>query len=109
LSWVIAVALFSLAGIPPTAGFFGKYFLLTSGAVRGDYYLLAVACLNMVISLYYYLKVVKAIFIDKSETPIEKIQVGALNATTMAICCAGILTLGFCGEIFEYISGFFMN
>jgi NADH-quinone oxidoreductase subunit N len=109
LSWVVAIALFSLAGIPPTAGFFGKYFLLTSGAARGDYYLLAVACLNMIVSLYYYLKVVKAIFIDKSDTPIEKIQVGALNATTMAICCAGILIVGFCGDVFEYISGFFMN
>ncbi len=109
LSWVVAIALFSLAGIPPTAGFFGKYFLLTAGAARGDYYLLAVACLNMIVSLYYYLRVVKAIFIDKSETPIEKIKVGTLNATTMAICCAGILIIGFSGDVFEYISGFFMN
>lgn len=109
LSWVVAVALFSLAGIPPTAGFFGKYFLLTTGAARGDYYLLAVACLNMVVSLYYYLRVVKAIFIDKSETPMEKIKVGSLNATTMAICCAGILLIGFCGDVFEYISGFFIK
>lgn len=109
LSWVIAIALFSLAGIPPTAGFFGKYFLLTTGAIRGDYYLLAVACLNMVVSLYYYLRVIKAIFIDKSESPIEKLQVSGISATTMAICCAGILAIGFCGDIFEYISGFFIN
>lgn len=109
LSWVVAVALFSLAGIPPTAGFFGKYFLLTAGAARGDYYLLAVACLNMIVSLYYYLRVVKAIFIDKSETPMEKIEVGRLTATTMAVCCAGILLIGFCGDIFEYVSAYFIK
>ena len=109
LSWVIAIALFSLAGIPPTAGFFGKYFLLTAGAIRGDYWTLGVACLNMVVSLYYYLRVVKAVFIDKSETPMEKIEVGKLNAVTMAICCAGILILGFSGQVYEYISGFFIH
>ena len=40
LSWVLAVALFSLAGIPPTAGFFGKMFLITAGAAKGNYLLI---------------------------------------------------------------------
>ena len=52
LAWALALALFSLAGIPPTAGFFGKLFLLMSGASRGNYWYIAVAALNMIISLY---------------------------------------------------------
>lgn len=107
LSWVIAIALFSLAGIPPTAGFFGKYFLLTSGAMHNDYWLLGIAILNMIVSLYYYLRVVKAIFIDKSEGPIEKITVSPLTAASIVICVAGILVLGFSGQVFDYISAHF--
>ena len=108
LSWVIALALFSLAGIPPTAGFFGKYFLLASGAAKGDYVLLAVAILNMVVSLYYYLRVIKAVFIDKGvDGPIERIRVSPMVAISIIICIAGVLTIGFAGEIFEYVSSHF--
>lgn len=107
LSWVIAIALFSLAGIPPTAGFFGKYFLLTSGAMGSNYAFMAIAVLNMVVSLYYYLRVVKAIFIDKSETPVEKVNVSAYSAATIVICVAGILVCGIWGQVFEYVNSFF--
>lgn len=62
-SWVMAICLFSLGGIPPTAGFFGKMFLVTAGAAKGNYLLITIAVMNMVISLFYYLRVVKAIFI----------------------------------------------
>jgi NADH-quinone oxidoreductase subunit N len=58
----MAISLFSLAGIPPTAGFFGKFFLLMAGAGKGNYVFIGIAALNMVISLYYYLRVIKAIF-----------------------------------------------
>ena len=75
LSWVLAISLFSLAGIPPTAGFFGKFFLLMAGAGQGNYLLITIAALNMVISFYYYLKVVKAIFMDTNENPIEKLTI----------------------------------
>lgn len=108
LSWVIALALFSLAGIPPTAGFFGKYFLLTAGAAKGDYVLLSVAILNMVISLYYYLRVIRAVFIDKGEEgPLERIKVSPMVAISIIVCIAGILAIGFAGEIFEYVSSHF--
>ncbi|HVW62543.1 MAG TPA: NADH-quinone oxidoreductase subunit N, partial [Puia sp.] len=61
LAWIMALSLFSLAGIPPTAGFFGKFFLLMAGAGKGNYIFIGIAALNMVISLYYYLRVIKAI------------------------------------------------
>ncbi|HTF02883.1 MAG TPA: NADH-quinone oxidoreductase subunit N [Bacteroidia bacterium] len=110
LSWVVAIALFSLAGIPPTAGFFGKYFLLAAGAGKGDYILLGVVILNMVVSLYYYLRVIRAIFIDKGDGPSEKVTVSPMVATSIIICVAGVLCIGFAGDIFEYVhSHFYME
>ena len=50
-----------------TAGFFGKLFLLTSGASRGEFPVHSFCSLNMVLSLYYYLKLVKTIFADPGE------------------------------------------
>jgi NADH-quinone oxidoreductase subunit N len=103
LSWVLTVSLFSLAGIPPTAGFFGKFFLLTAGAAKGNYALIIVAALNMVISLYYYLRIVKAMFMDKNEQPIERIHAGALSNFALIICLAGIIIIGFASDIYQYI------
>jgi len=108
LSWVMAVALFSLAGIPPTAGFFGKYFLLTSGAAKGDYMVLTVAILNMIVSLYYYLRIVKAMFIDKSENDFERISVSPIVTVSIVICIAGVLLTGMSGEVYEQIKSLFL-
>jgi NADH-quinone oxidoreductase subunit N len=61
----MAVFLFSLTGLPPTAGFIGKFLLLAS-IIQGHFYLLAViALLNTVISLYYYMRIVKVMFLDE--------------------------------------------
>ena len=103
LSWVLAISLFSLAGIPPTAGFFGKFFLLMAGAGQGNYILITIAALNMIVSLYYYLKVVKAIFMDENETPIEKIAIPASPKLALFICIAGIVLTGLMSYIYEYI------
>lgn len=103
LSWVLAIALFSLAGIPPTAGFFGKFFLILSGAGTGNYLLITVAALNMVISLFYYLRIIKAVFMDDSREPLEKIPVSVTPQISMAMCMAGIIITGLAGGGYEYI------
>jgi NADH-quinone oxidoreductase subunit N len=103
LSWVLTISLFSLAGIPPTAGFFGKYFLLMAGAAKGNYTLITIAALNIVISFYYYLKVVKAIFMDANERPIEKIAIPLISRTAMLICVSGTLLIGFISWIYDHI------
>lgn len=59
LSVLMMLALFSLAGIPPVAGFFGKFFLFMSAASEGYYWLIFIAVINVTISLYYYLLVVE--------------------------------------------------
>jgi NADH-quinone oxidoreductase subunit N len=103
LSWIIALALFSLAGIPPTAGFFGKLFLLTAAGAKASYGLILIAALNMIISLYYYLRVVRAIFMDKNDSPVPAIQTGASVKLGMYICAAGIVLTGMMGWIYDYI------
>ena len=103
LSWALAISLFSLAGIPPTAGFFGKFFLLLAGAGKGNYILITIAALNMVISLYYYLKVIKAVFIDNNETPVEKIRIDISPKIAMIICIAGIIITGLASGAYNYI------
>ncbi|OYU97405.1 MAG: NADH-quinone oxidoreductase subunit N [Bacteroidetes bacterium B1(2017)] len=104
LAWVLAIALFSLAGVPPTAGFFGKFFLLMAGASKGNYVLLILAALNMVVSFYYYLRVVKVMFMDSNLHPIPKTEGGLYPTITLWICLAGMVILGLYGPIYEYIA-----
>ena len=108
LSWVIAIALFSLAGIPPTAGFFGKMFLVTAGASKGNYILVTLAALNMVVSLYYYLRVVKAIFIEENETPMEQVKINGSAAIGLIICMIGVVMTGFASALYDYFNSLFL-
>lgn len=103
LSWVLTIALFSLAGVPPTAGFFGKLFLLMAGAAKGNYGIIIFAALNMVISFYYYLSVVKAIFMDENSTPIEKMTVPVVSKIAMYICVVGVIVTGLVSMVYDYI------
>jgi len=103
LAWTMAIALFSLAGIPPTAGFFGKIFLLKAGASRGDLFLITIAALNMIVALYYYLRVIRAMFMDENEDTIPTMHSGLPLKFALAICLIGILITGFSGPVYEYI------
>jgi NADH-quinone oxidoreductase subunit N len=104
LSWMLALALFSLAGIPPTAGFFGKLFLITAGATKGNYWFITMVSLNLIVSLYYYLRVIRAVFMDKNEQPIERIKGSRSVNFGLSICAAGIVLVGLVSWIYEYIS-----
>ncbi|MCB8998915.1 MAG: NADH-quinone oxidoreductase subunit N [Bacteroidales bacterium] len=103
LSLIMMLALFSLAGIPPVAGFFGKFFLFTAAAEQGFFILVLIAILNTIISLYYYLLVVKAMFINKSDNPIPAIKNDFPTRLALSICVGGIVIIGFASIIFEYI------
>jgi NADH-quinone oxidoreductase subunit N len=103
LSLIMMLALFSLAGIPPVAGFFGKFFLFTAAAEKGFYTLVIIAVLNTIISLYYYLLVVKAMFLVKNETPVEKFKSSFYTKLALGLCVAGIVVTGFASALFEMI------
>jgi NADH-quinone oxidoreductase subunit N len=85
------------------AGFFGKLFLFASAASQGSYILVLIATLNATVSLYYYLLVVKAMFINKSENPIRAITSTIYSKVAMVICVAGIVVIGFASEIHDGI------
>ena len=102
LSLILMLALFSLAGIPPVAGFFGKLFLFSAAASQGYYWLLFIAVMNATISLYYYLRPVRAMFIEKNENPIPTIKSDMYMRVGIALCVAGIFLSGFIANIYEY-------
>jgi NADH-quinone oxidoreductase subunit N len=103
LSLTMMLALFSLAGIPPVAGFFGKFFLFTAAASKGFYILVLVAVLNATISLYYYLRVIKAMFIDRNELPIPYFKSDIVIRISLLFCVLGVFLTGFFGFVYEYI------
>jgi NADH-quinone oxidoreductase subunit N len=103
LSLAMTLALFSLAGIPPVAGFFGKFFLFTAAAQQGFYLLVFIAVLNTIISLYYYLLIVKAMFMNKNENPIAKFRSDFSTRLALGLCIFGIVVTGFASAIFEMI------
>jgi NADH-quinone oxidoreductase subunit N len=69
LALTLAVGAFGLAGIPPTAGFAGKFFVLTAALEQGHLALVIIAAINTAISIYYYLKMVKAAYSPEEEEP----------------------------------------
>jgi NADH-quinone oxidoreductase subunit N len=104
LAWTLAIALFSLAGIPPTAGFFGKLFLLMAGASKGNYIYISIAALNMIISLYYYLKVVKIVFSSpEANENISPITISGPVRLGLLICSAGIVFGGIVSWFYDYL------
>ena len=87
------LSLLSLAGVPPLAGFFAKFYVLLAGVERGYLWLVFVGALNVITSLYYYLKVVKVIYLDKPSTD-ERLAVSMSQKLCVYILMSGILFLG---------------
>jgi len=104
LAIIMMIAMFSLGGIPPTAGFFSKFFVFTAAAAEGEFLLVFIALLNTIISLYYYLLVVKAMFITTNEHPIEKFSSDGYMKLSLIVCLIGLVLLGFTSGIYEYLT-----
>jgi NADH-quinone oxidoreductase subunit N len=71
LGLAMVVFMFSLAGIPPTAGFFGKYYIFSAAVERGQVGLAVIGVLNSALSLYYYLRILVIMYMQKADRPIE--------------------------------------
>jgi len=112
LSFLMTVALFSLAGIPPFAGMFSKFFVFMAG-VSGHsfdttmgvwaYFVVFVALVNTVVSLYYYLLIVKAMYIKKTETPLPTFKSDFNTKLSLALCTLGIMAFGLFSGIYQWI------
>ena len=104
LAVIMTLALFSLAGIPPFAGFFSKFFIFAAAFEEGFHVLVLIALLNTIISLYYYLLVVKAMFITPNDSPIPTFRSDSSTRLSLLLCLAGILALGIASSVFDGIN-----
>jgi NADH-quinone oxidoreductase subunit N len=102
LAWTFALGLFSLAGIPPAAGFFGKFFLFMEGAKKENYIFLTIAALNMIVSLYYYLRIVRFAFVSVDGV-VQKITLASSVKLGLVVCAMGIIITGIWSWIFDHI------
>jgi NADH-quinone oxidoreductase subunit N len=106
LAFLMTVALFSLAGIPPFAGMFSKFFVFMAAAQQGSfmaYFVVFVALVNTVVSLYYYLLIVKAMYIKQTDYPLHAFKTDVNTRVALAICTAGIVLFGICSCIYDYL------
>jgi len=106
LAAAMLLFLFSLAGIPPLAGFTSKFVLFSStiyspdGAITQWVWLAFIAILNSALSLYYYTRVVKTMYIEKPEAGASKIKVPKAFIAAILICVVFVILLGIMpGEI----------
>ena len=107
LSFLMTLALFSLAGIPPFAGMFSKFFVFMAAAQEGSflaYFVVFIALINTVVSLYYYLLIVKAMYIKPSDNPLPTFKSDVNSKVALAICTAGIALFGVCSCIYDWIA-----
>ncbi|MBE6270329.1 MAG: NADH-quinone oxidoreductase subunit N [Prevotella ruminicola] len=107
LSFLMTLALFSLAGIPPFAGMFSKFFVFMAGVQNGEpmaYGVVFIALVNTVVSLYYYLLIVKAMYITKTDAPLPTFESDGNTKIALAICTAGIALFGVASCVYEWIA-----
>ena len=107
LSFLMTLALFSLAGIPPFAGMFSKFFVFMAAAQQGSvwaYAVVFIALINTVPSLYYYLLIVKEMYIKKTATPLPAFRSDNATKLALALCTAGIVIFGVWSGIYEWLS-----
>ena len=94
LGLAMLAVMLSLGGVPPLAGFFAKLYVFAAAMGQGLTWLVVVGVLNSILSLYYYLMVVKYIFVDRSEGDEQPMQVAPALNFGLWVAVAGILVLG---------------
>jgi NADH-quinone oxidoreductase subunit N len=99
LAAMMAVFMLSLVGIPPLAGFVGKYYLFSAAIEQGYFWLVIVAVLTSVVSLYYYIGVVRQMYFRPSadESPVKS---GGMLKVALLICVIGVLLFGIYPNVF---------
>ena len=112
LAFLLTLALFSLGGIPPFAGMFSKFFVfmaaangvqVTTAIGATIYAVVFIALVNTVISLYYYLLIVKAMFISDNENPLPTFKSSCSTKMALAICTLGVVAFGVCSIVYNWI------
>lgn len=106
LAFAMTICLFSLAGIPPFAGFFSKFFIFMAAFKAGFEWVVFIALVNTVISLYYYLKIVKAMYINKSDSPIATFTSPCSVQFVVLFCILATMAFGVVSAPYNFFSFF---
>jgi NADH-quinone oxidoreductase subunit N len=103
IALAMMLGLFSLAGIPPLSGFVGKFFLFSIASRAGLHWLVAVAAVNSTISLYYYLRIVRQMYIEPVYDRARPLPVTRVMASTIVVLSAAVVLLGIVPMLYENI------
>jgi len=100
MAFFFAMLLFSLAGIPPLAGFFAKFFVFAAAIKAGLYALAVIGVVTSVIGAYYYLAIVKVMYMDDPAPAFEPMR-GELQAVLVVMGLANLLFVIFAGPLVD--------
>ena len=102
VAWAMVIFLFSLTGIPPFAGFFGKWLLFAAVLEQGYYWLALVGLLNSVVSLYYYARIVKAMFLEDAEEETTQVSFSAGTFALLSVFVIPTILIGFLNIFYTF-------
>ncbi len=102
----IVVLLFSMAGIPPFAGFFAKFYIFATAIEKGLLFLAVIGVLFSVVSVFYYLKIIKTMYLDDLEEPIDSNIDSKLTATIVVSTILMLLFIFYADDFINYIHDF---
>ncbi len=103
IAFVMMIGLFSLAGIPPLSGFVGKFFLFSIAAKAGYHWLVAVAAINSTVSLYYYLRIIRQMYMEPPAENAKKLPISKTLALTFLLTTLAVILLGVIPHVYETI------
>ena len=102
VAWAMVIFLVSLAGIPPFAGFFGKWILFTAVLEQGYYWLALVGLLNSVVSLYYYARIVKAMFFEDAGEETTNVSFSTGTFALLSVFVIPTIFIGFINIFYTF-------
>ena len=102
VAWAMMIFLISLAGIPPFAGFFGKWLLFTAVIEQGYYWLALVGLLNSVVSLYYYARIVKAMFLEDAGEETDRVSFSTGTFALLSVFVIPTIFIGFLNIFYTF-------
>jgi NADH-quinone oxidoreductase subunit N len=105
LAALLVLCMFSLAGIPPLAGFLGKFMLFSAAAAKGHYAIVFIAVGNAAVSFYYYMQLVKAAYISEAEAAAAPVILGSGGKAAAFALSGLLLVLGLCPALSDYLAG----
>ena len=102
VAWAMVIFLFSLTGIPPFAGFFGKWLLFAAVLEQGYYWLALVGLLNSVVSLYYYARIVKAMFLEDADEETTQVSFSTGTFALLSVFVIPTILIGFLNIFYTF-------